>query len=65
MSEKYDGWTVKVSKWGKPYLVAYFCRNTRSEVIKAFEDNWGEEWKKVRSLGWYKIVKIRLVEVKQ
>jgi len=62
--EKYDGWTIK-NTYGTPWLVVAYFSTTRKEVIEDFEKLSGKgEWKKERRKGNFKIVKIKLLEVK-
>jgi len=62
--EKYDGWVVKSSHGRNPWLLLWSFGKTRKEVIENFEEAWeGERWKKHRRAGFYKIVKVKFVEV--
>lgn len=60
---KYDGWTIK-ALWRKPsWLIAQFFHSKRGEVIRAYEEEWGENYRKDREAGDVKLVKVELVEV--
>jgi len=62
--DKYDGWVIKVAWPGRPpYLLTWTFRQKRTEVVKAFEDNWSEPWRTYRRNGSHKIVKVKFTEV--
>lgn len=61
----YGGWTIKDLRRTEPNLLDFDFSETRSGVIKKFDDLMGKgEWRKYRRKGWMKIVKVKLVEVK-
>jgi len=68
MMQKYidwGGWTIKDLRRGEPNLFDFDFSETRSEVVKKFDELKGKgEWRKYRRKGWMKIVKVKLVEVK-
>lgn len=59
MAEKYDGWTLKTKRGA---LLTYYLERTRRQVIikKIGVDRWEKAWLH----RGYKIVKVKLVEVK-
>lgn len=61
--DKYDGWTIKVLWHTHPWLLTTFFRKKRTDVIKAYEKQWNEKWRKDRERGNFKIVKVKLIEV--
>ncbi len=61
--KNHDGWTIKISLDGKPWLIAGYFHETRSGVVDDFEKTTGEDWRKYRRTGIYKIVKIKLIEI--
>ncbi len=64
MSEKYAGWSLKID-WGrKPYFIHSYFHEVRRKVIKDFEETTGLSWRKFRRRGTHKVVKVKLVEVK-
>jgi len=61
---KYDGWVIKSFSARNPWLLMWTLERTRKQVIEFFEKEWvGEKWKDYRKAG-YKLVKVKLVEVK-
>ena len=61
---KYNGWVIKLQFKGKAYFLPWHFRETRTEVIKAFNKNTGGSWRKYKRRGTHQIVKVKLVEVK-
>ena len=56
----YDGWVIK-SCWGRKHsFLIWTFEQTRTEAIA----HWGgNDWKKQRKSGDFKLVKVKLVEV--
>ncbi len=63
MSEKYDGWVIKLQFKRKAYFLAWHFREKRTDVIKDFNEITGGGWEKYRRRGTHKLVKVKLVEV--
>lgn len=62
--KKYDGWVIKTFRPRNPYIIIGYFQETRKEVIKRFEDLFGEgEWQKERRKGYLKLVKVKMIEV--
>ena len=63
---KYDGWVIKVQfRWNqKPYFLTWHFGETRTSVIKNFNEATGGLWRKCRRSGTHKLVKVKFVEVK-
>ena len=61
---KHDGYTVKNCLGRNPWLCPRLFHATKTEVIEDFEKNQEISWKKYRRKGNFKIVKVKLIEVK-
>ena len=62
--KKYDGWTLKSCSGRKPHLFLADVKRTRDEVIKELESEFDDHWENIKKRRDFKIVKIKLVEVK-
>ena len=64
--EKYidwGGWTIKDLRRGEHNLFDFDFAETRTGVIKKFEELMGKgEWRRYRCKGWLKIVRVKFVE---
>lgn len=62
--KKYDGWILKSLKGRKPHLFLADVKRTRDEVIKELESEFDDHWENIKKRRKFKIVKIKLTEVK-
>lgn len=66
MAEKYDGWALKIPESDGGFLYARFFHRKKADVIKQIDGIVGEgyrNWRRNRGKD-YKIVKVKLTEVK-
>ena len=61
---EYDGWTIKSCISRNPFLLVWHFREKRIDVIKEFNKITGGSWRKWRRRGDFKLVKVKLMEVK-
>ena len=64
MTKKYNGFTLKNCMHKNNFLILGYFHYSRANVIKDFEQTTGRSWQEERRKGIYKIVKVKLVEVK-
>ena len=64
MAEKYDGFTLENCMHKNKWLIPGYFHPSKAGVIKDFEQTTGRSWQGERRKGRYKIIKVKLVEVK-
>ena len=57
----YDGWLVK-NRQGK--LIHWTFGETKSDVIRSLENRYDDHWKTLEEKYGFRIVKVKLMEVK-
>lgn len=64
---KYDGWTVKFAGKGKSWITAHFFYINRNDLLMRLDMSFGDRkrWQKKFGKVGYKIVKVKLVEIKK
>ncbi len=63
--EKYDGWILKMFPFKmKPILNMNYIFKTRRELIMELEHIYDKDWKDLKKDRGFKIVRVKLTEVK-
>ncbi len=63
--KKYDGWILKMTPFGMPNILNMdYIYKTRRELIMELENTYKDHWENHKKERGFKIVKMKLVEVK-
>ncbi len=63
--ENYDGWILKMFPFKMPPILNMdYIYKTRRELIMELEHVYNNDWEKLKKERGFKIVKVKLIEVK-